>query len=101
MRKLSVADIHAIWGVRWGLYAMDANPPGLGASKEKGLGKDEFPKVWKLIESLPESAGKTVSSEEGLKTVEGSLLTARNEGVDSSEPTGIAEGKKVTIDSLE
>lgn len=87
--------------MRWALYGGDSNPPGLGASKEKGLGKDEFPKVWKLIESLPESAEKNVSSEEGHKAIESSLLTARNEGVDPTEPTGIQAGKNVTIDSLE
>ena len=77
--KLSVADIHAIWGLRWGLNAMDSNPPGLGAQKEPGLGKDSFPKVWRLIESLP----------------------ANLEGIMKDDPTGLKAGTQVTIDSLE
>ena len=99
--KLSVADIHVIWGIRWGLNAMDSNLPGLGASKESGLGKESFPKVWKLIEGLPLPTPKTLSAEEAIKTIEKSAAPKNPEGVISGDPTGIKPGTNVTIDSLE
>lgn len=99
--KLSVADIHVIWGVRWALNPMDGGPPGLGSSKEAGLGKEHFPTVWKLIESLPAANGQTVDAAEAAKKIESASFTAEKSGVDKGEPTGIQAGKQVTVDSLE
>lgn len=100
--KLSVADIHAIWGVRWVLFDMEKSyPPGLGAEKEHGVGKDKFPKVWHLIESLPASKAETISGEDAKKKIEGSQYTSRDEGVMPEDPNGIKAGTQVTIDSLE
>lgn len=99
--KLSVADIHVIWGARWALNPMDGGPPGLGSSKEAGLGKEHFPKVWKLIESLPASNGQTVDAAEAAKKIQSASFTADKSGVAKGEPTGIQAGKQVTVDSLE
>ena len=92
--KLGVADVHALWGLRWGLR-------DLGAEKEPGFGKDVFPKFWKLVESLPEAKPETLSSEDAIKTIKEAELTAGNVSVLKDDPLGIEEGANVTIESLE
>lgn len=99
--KLSVADINAIWGVRWALNPMDGSPPGLGASNEPGLSKSDYPKVWRLIESLPTPTAKTISAEEAKNKIEGSSYTSELKGIIEGDPTGLKAGTKVTVDSLE
>lgn len=92
--KLGVADVHVLWGLRWGLK-------DLGAEKEPSLGKDAFPKFWKLVESLPESKPETLSSEDAIKAIKEAELTAGHVGVLKDDPLGIEEGTNVTIESLE
>lgn len=92
--KLGVADVHALWGLRWGLR-------DLGAQKEPGLGKEVFPKFWKLVESLPECKPETISGEEAGKMIKESELTAGDVSVAKDDPLGIEEGANVTIESLE
>ena len=92
--KLSVADIHVIWGIRWGLN-------DLGAKNNPGVGKESFPKLWKLIESLPEAKPETMSSEDAIKTIEGAGYFAKAGGVMDGDPLGISAGTPVTIESLE
>ena len=91
--KLGVADVHVLWGLRWGLN-------DLGAKKE-GLGPDAFPKLWKLIESLPEPKPETISSEDAIKTIKDSELSAGSVSVAKDDPLGIEEGASVTIESVE
>lgn len=99
--KLSVADIQAIWGLRWALRGMDQQPPGLGAEKEPGVGKKDFPKVWNLIENLPAPIAETISADDAAKKIQGAQYTSELKDVMQNDPTGIKAGAKVTIDSLE
>lgn len=92
--KLSVADMHVIWGIRWVMN-------DLGVKNEKGLGKDAFPKVWKLIESLPEAKPETLSSEDAIKTIKGADVSAKDVGVQEGDPLGISSGTPVTIESMD
>ena len=92
--KLSVADIHVIWSIRWALN-------DLGAKKEPGLGKDDFPKVWKLIESLPEPKPETLSSEDAIETVKGADLFAGDVSIMKNDPLEIKAGTPVAIESME
>jgi glutathione S-transferase len=92
--KLGVADVHVLWGLRWGLN-------DLGAKKEPGLGPDAFPKLWKLIESLPEPKPETISGEDAVKAIKDSELSAGNVSVAKDDPLGIEEGTSVTIESVE
>ena len=93
-KQLSVADIHIIWGIRWVLN-------DLGAKNEKGLGKDDFPKIYKLIESLPESKPETLSSEEAIKTIKEAKLSAGDVSIMQGDPLGIEAGTSVTVESME
>jgi glutathione S-transferase len=97
--QISVADIHATWGVRWDLQGLEAKPPGLGAS-EAILGKGEFPKVWKLLESLPLPEPKVISFEEAKEKILQSGYFSTLESVWEKEPTGVKAGEEVTVDSL-
>ena len=92
--KLSVADIHVIWGIRWGLN-------DLGAKEEHGLGKDAFPKVWKLIESLPESKPETLSAEDAIEAIKNADYSVKAGNVAKDEPTGLSAGTFVSIESQE
>lgn len=98
--KLSVADIHAIWGVRWDLHGADSQPPGLGHQTESAVGRDKFPKVWKLIDSLPVTNGKLIDVKDAEKKIFGSRYSSDVKGVMEGEPTGIKAGTEVTVDSL-
>ena len=95
--KPSVSDIHMIWGIRW---ALD-DQVGLGAKNDKGVGKDSFPKVWKLIESLPEANPETLSAEDTIKTITGADYTAKELGMMKDDPLGFEAGTPVKIDSVE
>ena len=95
--KLSVSDIHMIWGIRWALNGQT----GLGAEGEKGVGKDAFPKVWKLIESLPGINPETLSSEDTIKTIKGAYYWAEDLGIMKDDPLGFEAGTAVIIDSVE
>lgn len=99
--KLSVADIQAIWGVRWALRGMDQSPPGLGAESESGVGKKDFPKVWNLIENLPTPTAETISAEDAAKKIQGAQYTSDVKDIMQNDATGIKAGTKVSIDSLE
>lgn len=93
-KQLSIADTHVIWGIRWGLN-------DLGAKNEKGLGKEDFPKVWKLIESLPQPKPETLSSEDAIKAIKDAKLWAGEVSIMKDEPLGIESGTPVTIESME
>lgn len=98
--ELSLADIHAIWGVRWDLYDANQPTPGLGNGDEPGVGKDRFPKVWKLIESLPIPEPETISFNEAWEKIKNSQYSSKLEGVIKREPTGLKAGTQVNVDSL-
>ncbi|KAK0283779.1 hypothetical protein LTR35_006238 [Friedmanniomyces endolithicus] len=93
--KLSLADIHFIWCVRWGMK-------DLGAANEAGCGKDAFPKLWKMIESLPPAEPEVLGSEEALKTIKESKFFAdAPTSVMKGDPLGLSAGTPVTIESAE
>jgi len=93
--RLSLADVHVIWPIRWALVDLKVK------DRFAGVGKEEFPKVWKLIEGLPEAKGETLSSEDGLKRIREAQLSAGGVGVARDEPTGLKEGTQVTMESME
>ena len=92
--KLSVADIHVIWSIRWALE-------DLGAKQEKQLSKDAFPKVWKLIEGLPLPKPEELSSENTIKAIKAAALWSKDKPVMSDDPLNISVGTPITIESAE
>ncbi|KAI6917273.1 hypothetical protein KC341_g18621, partial [Hortaea werneckii] len=93
--KLGVADIHVIFGIKWALV-------DLGVGQEPGLGKQDLPKTWKLIESLPEIKPEVVSSEETIKTIKSANYSADGPtSTMANDPTGIKVGSAVTVESLD
>ena len=92
--KLSVADLHVIYGIRWGLF-------DLGIQNEKGVGKDAFPKLWKLIESLPEPKPEDLSSEQTIQAIKNAQYSVSDVSVQSGDPLRISSGTQVTVESTE
>lgn len=93
--KLSVADIHVIWALRWVLQ-------DLGAEKRyAGLGEDAFPKVWKLIASLPKPSGQKASGESAVQAIKQAELLSSSVSVMKDDPLGIAQGTPVVVESAE
>lgn len=93
--QVSAADIHMIWPVKWVLET-------LGLGKEPGFGQADFPKTYKLIESLPSYSPKVLSAEETHKTIREGEYTAQGPTeVAKDDPLGIAKGTKVNVESFE
>lgn len=92
--KLGLADLHVVFGIRWAFN-------DLGVASEKAVGKDAFPKVWNLIESLPEVSAETIGSDETIKAIKNAELSVKDVRVDESDPTDISSGTEVTVESTE
>lgn len=93
--EISLADIHIVWPLRWALN-------DLGAANDPGTGKDDFPKVWRLIESLPQVSPPVLSAEDTHKAIRGSEYTSKGPTtVQKDDAYGIAAGTQVSIESFE
>lgn len=93
--KISLADIHIVWPLRWALN-------DLGAANDVGTGKSDFPKVWRMIESLPQVSPEVLSAEETHKAIRGGDYTSKGPtSVEKDDAYGIAAGTNVSIESFE
>lgn len=92
--EISVADVHVVWPLRWAFSS-------LGLGEKEGCGKDSFPKVWKLIESLPEAKPEVLSTETVKEKILGSGYSAKELDVPQGDPYEIAKGTAVTVESFE
>ena len=96
--QLGVDDIHLSWVVRWTLKA-------LGVEKEPGFAAKDFPKIYKWLDALPpldeNMERKQLSGEEASKTILESDYTIKNLGVLGSDPLGVKQGEKVSVESAE
>lgn len=93
--KLSLADVHVIFGLRWAFN-------DLGAANDIGCGKDAFPKLWKMIDSLPPAKPEVLSTDDMLKQIRESGYSADGpSSVMKDDPYAIEAGTKVTIESFE
>ncbi|KAI5366271.1 putative Thioredoxin-like superfamily [Septoria linicola] len=99
--EVTVAAIHAFWGVRWDSQASHANPPGMGAGvTEPQVSREKFPRVWRMIDALPLPKAKIISFAEARGKIEASTYFSELESVQVDEPTGIKKGADVTVDAL-
>ncbi|CAK3918861.1 glutathione s-transferase like [Lecanosticta acicola] len=93
--KLSLADIHVMWPVKWVLNE-------LNAKAEPGVGKNDFPKTWKLAESLPTFEPPVLSADDAAKTITGAQYTANGpSSVQNGDPLGLAAGTPVNVESFD
>jgi glutathione S-transferase len=92
--KCSVADMHAIWVVKWAFQTL-----GIGA--EPGFSRDEFPKVYAWIEGLPahdeENQPVKISPVEAKEKLLNSEYAAVEIGVDHEDATGLQFGMMVNV----
>lgn len=90
----SVADVHAIWVVKWAFQTLD-----LGS--ESGFSKDDFPKVHSWIEALPthneENHAKKIGPEDAKEKILNSEYAAVEIGIDPDDPTGLTNGMLVNV----
>lgn len=95
-RKVSVADIHASWMIKWALETIETG-------KEPGFGPEDFPKVYKWIGGLKDhdekNAPPTIEAEEAKKQLLGADYAAREIGIDSKDPMGLKKGQKVSVET--
>jgi glutathione S-transferase len=91
--KCGVADIHAIWVVKWAFETLQI---GL----EPGFSRDDFPRVYSWIGGLPphdaENDAAKISLEDAHEKVLSSDYAAKEIGVDS-DATGLQYGMIVNV----
>ena len=98
--QISLADVHVFWPIRWTLQ-------DLGLNKEPGIDAATYPKVFKLVDSLPKpadvkAAAKSVTPEEAHKLVTGGQYTAKTAtSVQDDGTYGIPAGTTVAVESFE
>lgn len=92
--QLSLADVHVVWVLRWALMS-------LGVAMEPGFGKEDFPRMWRLLGALPEAAPEVLGSEEAIEAVKDGEDAASGFEVDGKDPLGIEAGAMVTVESSE
>lgn len=92
--KISLADIHVAWVIRWALQA-------LGAGEVSGFGKADFPKVYQWVESLPKESEDMVSNEEATKIILGSQYSDAKLHVATDDPLGFPAGTAISIESTD
>ncbi|KAM3421745.1 hypothetical protein BST61_g2124 [Cercospora zeina] len=98
--QLGLADIHVFWPVGWGL----AN---LGLNKEPGLDASSYPKIFKLLDSLPKpedikAKAKSLSAEEAHKIITSGDYSAKDAyAVEHDNTYGITAGTTVAVESFD
>ncbi|KAK5116930.1 hypothetical protein LTR62_006651 [Meristemomyces frigidus] len=91
--KLTLADIHILWSIRWGLTT-------LGAGQEKGCRKEDLPKIWKAIEALPEPKPEVLGSETTIERIQRAEYFAQEPTrVRENDPLGFKAGTMLSVES--
>ena len=94
--KCGVADIHAIWIIKWAFQTLEV-------ADDPGFGKQDFPRLWKWFEGLPKNEPSTeapkIDPEEAKKLILGSGYAAKDIGIDEKDPTGLKHGAMVTVET--
>ncbi|KAH0037944.1 hypothetical protein KCU78_g1585, partial [Aureobasidium melanogenum] len=93
--KLSLADIHVFWSIRWILFT-------LGVSNEPGFGRNNFPKIYKCLDQvvIPEVEG--LSGEAATDVIpHAQFLPRENQDHDDQGMMDIPLGAIVSIEGTE
>ena len=95
-RRVSVADIHASWMIKWALETIEVG-------KEPGFGPEDFPKLYRWIGGLKDhdekNAPPLISPEDAKEQLLASSYAAKEIGVDEKDPTGLKKGQTVTVET--
>lgn len=98
--QLGLADIHISWPIAWALN-------NLGLNKEPGIDSKTYPKVFKLLDSLPKpedikAKAKSLSAEEAHKLITGAEYTSKTaSNVEDDHTYGITAGTQVSVESFD
>lgn len=94
--KLSVADVHIISPIRSALF-------GLAGMKDVvGFGQKDFPKIWYIINSLPEEKDvQVLSGDEAVNQILQGKAHTEEPTVTEPDPSGLARDTNVTVESAE
>nr|OQO29789.1 hypothetical protein B0A51_03704 [Rachicladosporium sp. CCFEE 5018] len=93
----ALADIHAIWMIKWWIQT-------IGLSEDVGHGRKELPRIHRWIESLPKQADAQeddmlFSAEEATKQILGDKYALPDIGVDTSDVLGLQANDAVVVEA--
>ncbi|CAK1359934.1 uncharacterized protein RHO25_003282 [Cercospora beticola] len=98
--QIGLADIHVFWPIGWALT-------DLGLNKEPGLDASSYPKIFKLLDSLPKpedikAKAKSLSAEEAHKIImTGDYSAQESYAVEHDNTYGIVAGTTVAVESFD
>ncbi|KAK4495763.1 hypothetical protein PRZ48_013031 [Zasmidium cellare] len=93
--EISLADVHIVWPLRWAIK-------NLGLGEKDGVGPKDFPKVYKLIESLPEAKPEVLDASTVKDQILGSEYTAKGPTeVEKGDALGLEKGTSVNVESFD
>ncbi|QIW94690.1 hypothetical protein AMS68_000208 [Peltaster fructicola] len=95
-QECGLADIHAIWIVKWLLQTLEV-------AKEPGFSKKDLPRVYQWIEALPrqneaESKEMHLTADEATKQLLAAEYAMPDIGVDPADPLGLSQGERVAVE---
>lgn len=90
--SICLGDIHVAWLFQWVLRLV-------GLEKEPGFGEADWPGIYAWLAALPQPEFPEVESETALRTILASSYNADCIGIDERDPTGLAAGEEVSIES--
>ncbi|KAJ9615827.1 hypothetical protein H2200_001904 [Cladophialophora chaetospira] len=92
--KCSIADINASWMIKFALQTLDAQ-------SEPGFSAEDFPKVHAWVNGLPlhnpENDAEKIDAEDAKKKILSSAYSAKDIGIDPTDPTGLKAGARVSV----
>ncbi|SMR47146.1 unnamed protein product [Zymoseptoria tritici ST99CH_3D1] len=94
--ECGLADIHAMWMIKWALFTLDMQ-------KQSGMGRDEFPKLYKWVEGVPKhdediEKNDKIDEEKAREIVLGSEYAMPDIGIDAKDPLGYKAGEEVYVE---
>ncbi|KAF7189102.1 hypothetical protein HII31_09524 [Pseudocercospora fuligena] len=95
-QECGLADIHAMWMLKWAMKTLDME-------KQPGLGRDDWPKFYKWIESIPHhapelEANDKIDEEEARKLIFGSEYAIPDIGIDTKDPLQYKAGDELYVE---
>ncbi|SMQ47363.1 unnamed protein product [Zymoseptoria tritici ST99CH_3D7] len=85
-----------MWMIKWALFTLDMQ-------KQSGMGRDEFPKLYKWVEGVPKhdediEKNDKIDEEKAREIVLGSEYAMPDIGIDAKDPLGYKAGEEVYVE---